>query len=219
MATFVLVHGGNMSTETWNRLRNRNDYPPGGHLGPHYWDGTTAYLKSHGHTVYTPALGDENTHTLSDHIRQVCAVIEAGGPGRVILVGHSYGGFVVTGVAARLPHRIRHLVYLDTVLPDPGQSLMDLLRSVYTGVPAAVLPDPCLAYNDKIRYDPAVLRNLRKSYIRCTRSEFSLATRLAKAMIDAEPGQWTYLEIPSSHVPMADMPKRFYRMMLDLASR
>lgn len=219
MATYVLVHGGTISTGTWNRLRNRNDYPPGGHLGPHCWNRTKAYLESHGHTVFTPALGDENTHSLSDHIRQVCTVIEAGGPGRVILVGHSYGGFVITGAAARLPERIRHLVYLDSALPDPGESLIGVLKDAYSGEPAAALPDPCPAYNEKIRYDPAVPGRLKKTYIRCTKSEFSAVTRRAQEKIEALPGQWTYLELPSSHVPMADMPARFYRVMLALANR
>ena len=42
MATFVLVHGGNMSTDTWNRLTGRNDYPAGGQLGPRYWEGSVS---------------------------------------------------------------------------------------------------------------------------------------------------------------------------------
>ena len=45
MATFVLVQGGNLSTETWNRMTGRDDYPPGGgQLGEKYWDGTVAAL-------------------------------------------------------------------------------------------------------------------------------------------------------------------------------
>ncbi|MCK9579042.1 MAG: hypothetical protein M0Q92_01160 [Methanoregula sp.] len=63
MATFILVHGGNMSTDTWNRLTNRNTYPPGSHLGARYWEGTVAYLESHGHTVFAP-VADNNTHEM-----------------------------------------------------------------------------------------------------------------------------------------------------------
>ena len=44
----------------------------------------------------------------------------------IILVGHSYGGMVVTGVADRMFDRIQHLLYLDAFLPADGQSLSDL---------------------------------------------------------------------------------------------
>jgi pimeloyl-ACP methyl ester carboxylesterase len=40
----------------------------------------------------------------------------------VILVGHSYGGMVITGVAAKRPHRIGHLIYLDAYLPMEGEN-------------------------------------------------------------------------------------------------
>ncbi len=40
----------------------------------------------------------------------------------VILVGHSYGGYVITGVADRAKHRLRHVVYLDAFVPEDGES-------------------------------------------------------------------------------------------------
>src|SRR3712207_6938863 len=46
----------------------------------------------------------------------------------VILVGHSYGGMVITGVADRMPERIRHLVFVDALLPDDGESLLTASR-------------------------------------------------------------------------------------------
>jgi pimeloyl-ACP methyl ester carboxylesterase len=242
MPTYVLVHGGTMSTETWNRLSGRNRYPPGGHLGAGYWDGTAAYLAEHGHRVFTPALGDERSSSLSDHIAQVCGVITGNGLADVILVGHSYGGFVITGVADRLPGKIRHLVYLDSGLPDPGESLMDLLGMVNAGRVRgsggsrgsdrrsggkicdssggpAHLPDPAPPYVEKIRYNPATIRRLKKTYIRCTKSEFVSLTRRSWKKAGAVEGGWTRMELPSSHVPMADIPQRFYRLMLSFASR
>jgi len=219
MATFVLVHGGNMSAETWNRLSGKNRYPPGMHLGPRYWEDTAAFLRDHGHTVLSPALGDEFTHSLSDHIARVCDLITENDLRGIILAGHSYGGFVITSVAARLPKRVRNLVYLDSALPEPGESLMDILGWVYTGTHAALLPGPSLAYTEKIRYDPATIRGLRKTYIRCTKSEFSAVTSQSREKIAAAPGGWAYLEIPSSHVPMADRPRRLNGIMLSIAGR
>jgi pimeloyl-ACP methyl ester carboxylesterase len=217
MAAFILVHGGNMSTDTWNRLSNRNRYPPGGRLGHRYWDGTAAYLSAHGHQVFAPALGDEKTSSLTDHIGQVCRVITGNDLRNIILVGHSYGGFVITGVADRLPKRIRRLVYIDSGLPDPGQSLLDVLMKVYSGSPGANLPDPGPPYGEKIRYDPATIRVLKKTFIRCMKSEFIDVTRISREKIDAAPAGWTCIELPTSHVPMATMPRRFYRILEQIA--
>ena len=116
MATFVLVHGA------W-------------HGGWCYRD-TARALRAAGHTVHTPThtgVG-ERAHqsaeniTLETHIRDVCGCIEFEELNDVILCGHSYGGMVITGVADRLPQRIRALVYLDAFVPEHGDSLIGLVN-------------------------------------------------------------------------------------------
>src|SRR5205085_9951525 len=87
-----------------------------------------------GHEVFTPTLSGlgERSHLLHPgidldaHIEDVAQVLRFERLERVILVGHSYGGMVVTGVAERSPDRIGHLVYLDAVVPEDGRSLLDL---------------------------------------------------------------------------------------------
>jgi pimeloyl-ACP methyl ester carboxylesterase len=73
------------------------------------------------------------------HIKDVLAVIEFEDLRDCILVGHSYGGMVATGVADRVPERIRHLIYLDAFVPGEGQSLLDLRGPAPR--PAAAAPD------------------------------------------------------------------------------
>lgn len=217
MTIFILVHGGNMSTDTWNRLTNRNRYPPGGQLGARIWDGTAAYLTAHGHEVSALPLADEHTHNLTDHIGQVCKLIEDRDLRNVVLAGHSYGGMVITGVASKIPRRIRRLVYLDAALPDPDQSLFDLFviscldPLSFAGLEAAS------AYTEKLQFDPRKLQKLPKTYILCTESEFAGVTSVAKHKIAAQPEGWMYHELPTSHVPMATMPQRFYRLMEQVA--
>lgn len=115
MATFVLVHGA------WH--------------GGWCWRDTARALRAAGHTVFTPThtgLG-ERAHqngeaiTLETHIRDVVGCIEAEELDDIVLCGHSYGGMVITGVADRMPERIRALVYLDAFLPENGDSLIGLL--------------------------------------------------------------------------------------------
>src|SRR5437764_2913335 len=113
-ATFVLVHGA------W-------------HGGWCYARAATL-LRSRGHTVFTPTLTGqgERAHlfsgaiNLSTHIEDVLGVFRFERLSDVVLVGHSYGGMVVTGVADRIPERIKHLVFLDAFQPADGQSLFDL---------------------------------------------------------------------------------------------
>ena len=114
MATYVLVHGG-------------------GHGGWCYAK-VARLLGAAGHDVATPTftgLG-ERSHLLhpgidlDHHIRDVVAVLHYDDLRDVNLVGHSYGGMVITGVADRAPDRVGRLVYLDAATPVNGQSLVDI---------------------------------------------------------------------------------------------
>lgn len=118
MATYVLVHGA------WH--------------GGWCWRDVATALRAAGHTVFTPThtgLG-ERTHqrseaiTLETHVRDVCGCIESEELSDVVLCGHSYGGMVITGVADRMPERVKSLVYLDAFVPQHGQSLNGLLPMV-----------------------------------------------------------------------------------------
>jgi len=91
-------------------------------------------LRSTGHEVYTPTLTGlgERSHLLNPridldtHIRDITAVLHYEDLREVILVGHSYGGMVITGAADRCADRVRRLVYLDSAVPENGQSLHDI---------------------------------------------------------------------------------------------
>lgn len=109
-ATYVLVHGA------WH--------------GGWCWKHTKALLEQSGHRVFAPTLtGMGERHHLSSasidlntHIRDVAAIIESEELSHVILVGHSYGGYIVAGVANLMPEKIAHIVYLDAMLPMPGKA-------------------------------------------------------------------------------------------------
>jgi pimeloyl-ACP methyl ester carboxylesterase len=98
--TFVLIHGAN--------------------LGGWCWDGVASLLEARGFGVLAPTLGMSLADTLASQIDAVAELIEAGDLEDVVLVGHSYGGMVITGVADRLASRVAHLVYLDAAVPDDG---------------------------------------------------------------------------------------------------
>lgn len=113
--TFVLVHGAFHGGWCWRRVADR--------------------LRAVGATVYTPTMTGlgERAHLLTPGIgietffEDVTGVIAAEELTDIVLVGHSFGGVVISGVADRMPDRIRHLVYLDAIVPESGRSAISLL--------------------------------------------------------------------------------------------
>ena len=98
------------------------------------WDDVAVRLRAAGHQVVAPSLrvgelsaDDGDDIGLSDHIDQVVELILDERLDRIVLVGFSYGGFVVTGAADRLGSRVARLVYLESFVPSPGRSFFDLL--------------------------------------------------------------------------------------------
>jgi pimeloyl-ACP methyl ester carboxylesterase len=183
MVDYVLVHGGNMSTETWNRLTvGSHVSTEDGKMGARVWDGTVSFLEAHHHWVLAPNLIDENTCHLTDHVDQVCSLIAGIGAGPVMLVGHSYGGMVITGVADAMRDRIGRLVFIDAALPGPGQSLYDILNKGLLASPGSqvMLPEPAPPYGEKLQFDEANIARLLKTYIFCTRSEYAPVTRVQR---------------------------------------
>lgn len=114
MATYVICHGG--------------------FDGGWAWKDVAVLLRAAGHEVYTPTytgLG-ERSHLLSrdidlnTHIQDILMVLKYEDLSEVILVGHSMGGLVITGVADKAPDSLSHLVYLDALVPQDGQSMADM---------------------------------------------------------------------------------------------
>jgi len=116
MTTFVLVHGA------WH--------------GGWCWRFVAPMLRRAGHEVFTPTLTGlgERAHLarpgidLDLHVQDVAAVLEMEDLRDVVLLGHSYGGMVITGTAERCPERIRRLIYLDAFVPQNGECLLDCLE-------------------------------------------------------------------------------------------
>ncbi len=110
-ATFVLVHGA------WG--------------GAHGFRPVRPLLRAAGHEVFTPSLTGigERVHLaspqvcLSTHIADVANAVLYEDLRGIVLLGFSYGGFVVTGALEHIGDRVSHLVYLDAFVPADGQSL------------------------------------------------------------------------------------------------
>jgi pimeloyl-ACP methyl ester carboxylesterase len=187
--TFVLVHGAWSGAWSVQRVAER--------------------LRAKVHRVYTPALSGlgERSHLahlpidLSTHIDDVTNEIVWQDLDDVVLVGASYAGFVITGVAEKIRDRLVALVYVDAFIPEDGQSFADLAGielptpvvpapeltrdevasdEDFAWVKAKSTPQPSATFTERLRVTGAYLQVPRKHYVRATSWEGPFDELLAK---------------------------------------
>jgi pimeloyl-ACP methyl ester carboxylesterase len=231
--TFVLVHGSWHGGWCWRRVAD--------------------LLEKRGHKVFAPTLTGlgERSHlmsamiTLDTHITDVANVIKWENLENVVLVGHSYAGFVVSGVAERVLPQISSIVFLDAFMPENGQRVVDLsppaLRA--TSFAAAeknevgrpIPPAKAFGVNEKdqawvdskltqqptfVSLQPIVLTGARekvakKTYIRAT-SYPNPRFDSHLERLKSDP-TWRTYGVPSGHDVMVDMPDRLTEILIEVA--
>ena len=233
MATFLICHGAWSAGWAWKKVR--------------------PLLQKAGHEVFTPTytgVGERAHHAspavdLEMHIKDVLAVVEFEDLSDFILVGHSYGGMVATGVADRVPERVRQLVYLDAFVPGNGQSLLDLrgpaprpaaavdASSNDWLIPPNPTPPPDTSEADlawltprrrpqpvQTFAQPLQLRNptpaFPRSYIYCTRKTADDVFLQFSKRFKSDPA-WRYFELDASHSPNVTSPEALVRLLLEIA--
>jgi pimeloyl-ACP methyl ester carboxylesterase len=232
-ATFVLVHGGWRGGWCWRRVADR--------------------LTARGHRVYAPTLTGlgERSHLrrpdlgLSTHVDDVVNLFAWEELSDVVLCGHSYGGMVTTAVTARLPGRIRSIVYLDAFLPRDGESLLDSVpaamrtrfedaaarRDGYVPPPPAsaflvnaadrawvdgkCTPQPIATFREPARGVAAVDGIARKSYVFASRYDAPAFRAVADRV--REDRSWKLHEVASGHDLMVDLPDRVTALLEEAA--
>jgi pimeloyl-ACP methyl ester carboxylesterase len=223
------------------------------------WGGGWSWKKMHplmqaaGHRLVTPTytgLG-ERAHLaspsidLDTHIADVLNVIQYEDLRDIVLLGHSYGGMVATGVADQARDRITQLIYLDAFVPDDGQSLFDLnepgrapMRELakagdgWRVQPNPTPPDtppedvewltarrvdmPIKCFETPLRLHGGAL-TLPRSYIYATR--ITPADTFGRFAVRArsEPG-WRYFEIDASHAPAVSAPEKLMAVLQEIVA-
>ncbi len=228
MAIYMLVHGATAGGWIWQSVPRR--------------------LRAAGHDVYTPTLTGlgERRHlfnpeiTLDTHVLDVINVIIFEDLHHVILVGHSYGGSVITGVAEQAADRLSHLVFLDALVPEDGKAIKDLYDpsvgqtlvehyrngAVSLPVNGAEGSDPRFTGHPLQTFlQPFRLRNeaaasLPRTYIFCTeKSEMGIRGQgIIRSAGRAKSAGWPYHELPTGHHPMWTMPDELTALLLQIPS-
>lgn len=211
--TYVIVHGA------WG--------------GSWDWRTVDSLLGSRGHQVYRPSLTGlgERVHLaspsigLTTHIDDVVNTILWENLDNVVLVGHSYGGMVITGVADRIPERIRGLVYVDAFLPDSGETALILADSIgFAFVRASIrngfivprwvvdtqaiprdVPQPLRTFTDTIRLTSAAARRIPASFV-LTVEPGATADPFQRFADRAKSRGWTLHQLEADHTPERSAP-------------
>lgn len=219
---FVLVAGAWHGAWCWKRVLPL--LRQGGHRA------FAVPLAGVGERAHEPAAGID----LSRHVDDVVAVIEAEELDAAVLVGHSYAGLVITGVADRLAPRIARLVYVDAVVPRSGEAWSsghdaatreDRRRTIAAGGvlppadPAAfgiegadadwlrrrLTPQPGGVYDDVLAFDEARVAALPRTFVDCTAPALKTIA-VSRQRVRSEPG-WRVVELATGHDPMVSAPQ------------
>ena len=234
MSTFVVAHGAWSAGWAWKKMR--------------------PLMRALGHELFTQSYTGqgERIHLahagidLDTHITDVLNLLQYEDLHDVILLGHSYGGMVATGVADSVPERISQLVYLDAFVPRNGQSVLslqseetrqrmfDAVRSQGDGwqLPANPMPpdtspqDFAWATPKRVMqpfktFEQAIVltgaaATLPTAYIYCTLPGPGDVFRQFAERARAEPN-WRYFEIEASHNPHITVPEALMRILQSLA--
>ena len=232
--TFVLMHGAWHGGWCWSRVADP--------------------LRAAGHRVYTPTqtgLG-ERSHllsrdiTLDTFVADLINVLEWEDLNDAVLVGHSFGGIAISGAADRVPHRIRHLVYLDAIVPRDGMSFFGALppdvmaarRKVaqdtsgglsmpVPDVAAFGVTDPadvawltakCTPHPISTFESSMTLKNPVGNGLPATYVAVTpeFAPTASSRALAKEQAGWRYVEIAAGHDAMVTSPGAFVDLLLDL---
>lgn len=218
MTTFVMVHGAWAGAWGWDRVAER--------------------LRAKGHRVHVPTLSGlgERSHlatmpiTLTTHIDDIVNEMVWHDLTDVVLVAHSYGGFVATGVVERIKERIASIVYLDAFIPEDDQSFEDIMGGPLTGpvvpvpdigdneypteaerirVAALATPQPTGTFTERLKVTGAYLAVPRKTFILATGWDGFGAVA---APLRDDPA-WSVHELPCGHdVPLL-MPEELAALL------
>ena len=210
------------------------------------WGGGWEYAKvdsiltNKGDRVYHPTLTGlgERVHLankeidLSTHIDDIVNVIRFEDLDNIILIGHSYGGMVITGVAQKIPERIDQLIYLDAFVPRDGESVKSINgEEVWNGMivpkiedgyvlypfgptesnPPTDVPQPVKTFTETISIKNPMAKKIPTAYI--------LMIEDGKAGFEqwgssrAEANGWTIYEMEGGHYSMRDQPDKLVEML------
>lgn len=211
------------------------------------WGGGWEYKKidslltAQGHKVYHPTMTGlgERVHlanpdiNLTTHINDIVNVFRFDDLHDVILVGHSYGGMVISGVAEQVPDRIKQLIYLDAFVPNNGESLFmtmgpngDAMTKPHTKdgfvnyffgptkpTPPTDVPQPLKTFTEPLPINNPAVPKIPTSYILMTQNNDVQKAGFAPFAARAKQRGWQILTLEGGHYAMRDQPANLVNVL------
>jgi pimeloyl-ACP methyl ester carboxylesterase len=217
---------------------------PGAWHGSWTFDPVTPLLERAGHTVHALTLtglrpDDDDatvaTANLDTHANDVLRLLDRAHITDATLVGHSYGGMVISAAADRADGRISRLVHLDAYVPRDGETMWALTTDAYrqafidgaAGIGYAARPPfrpphggdprrrphPFGSVVQSIRLIGPVDRVPRRDFIYCSGWEAGTPFAGLRARLQADPN-WNVHELPTAHNAMREAPEAVARLLI-----
>jgi pimeloyl-ACP methyl ester carboxylesterase len=221
--TYVLVHGAWGGSWDWRKVDD--------------------LLRAGGNAVFRPSLTGLGARVhlatpdigLGTHVQDVVNEILFENLRDVVLVGHSYGGMVISGAAEKVPDRIARLVYVDAFVPEDGESVMTRQRAagraewmekmvkdgflippwVQPGQPIPKdVPHPLKAFTEPLALKNEAARRLPATYI-LTMEKGQQTDDFSPHAERARTRGWTVVQLEADHNPQRSMPEALVKLLRD----
>ncbi|MDQ0640265.1 pimeloyl-ACP methyl ester carboxylesterase [Pedobacter sp. W3I1] len=217
---------------------------------PGAWDGGWDYAKvdsilsAHGDMVYRPTLTGlgEKVHlanpeiNLTTYINDIMNVIRFEDLHNVILIGHSYGGMVISGVAEKMPERIKQLIYLDAMVPNDGESAKDVCGELWEPMtsgnikdgmvlypfgttkptPPIDVPQPLNTFTEPLKISNRMVKKIPTAFLQMTKNGKGSPGHDKMGITRAQARKWKIYTLEGGHYSMREQPDNLVKKLEEI---
>lgn len=249
MKKLIFILSTALSSFAYGQQHHANTYL----FVPGAWDGGWDYarvdsiLSLHGDIVYRPTLTGlgERIHLSNEHINlttyinDIVNVIRFEDLHDLILVGHSYGGMVISGVAEQVPDRIRKLVYLDAMVPNDGESAKDVCGDLWEPmvkgnikdgmvlypfgaakpVPPADVSQPLNTFTEPLHISNPLVKKIPTVFIQMTKDGKGSPAHDKMGIVKAKARKWKIYTLEGGHYAMREQPENLVKKLEEIVQQ
>ena len=241
MKKLIFILSITISSICYGQQHNTYLFVPGAWDGGWDYSAVDSILSAHGNTVYRPTLTGlgERVHlaspgvNLTTYINDILNIMKFENLHNVILVGHSYGGMVISGVAEQAPFRIKQLIYLDAMVPNDGESALDVCGDLWTpmtkgnikdsmvlypfGVTPKDVPQPLNTFTEPVILNNPIVKKIPTAFLQMTKDGKGSPAHDKMGLLRAKARNWKIYSLEGGHYAMREQPENLVRKLEEIA--